>query len=143
MLSITKLGINVLSRFAKRLNASFVYQGYNIPFGEKFSDLNCKGTGAAHGTHYSVSYRVFFWDWEYGLVEVFTSSGNDADPLWSSIVNMLNHDGEVVDRARTKSISHVAILKDEYQDPGDGGVSTMTLDVYRFNERLLNEFVKA
>jgi len=140
MLSITKLGINVLSRVAKRLKASLVYKGYDIPFKEKFGDLNFKGAGAGHGTHYSVSYRVFVWDWEFGLVEVFTSSGSDAKPLWSSIKDILDYEGEIADRTVAKSISHIGILKDEYQDPGDGGNSTLTLDVYRFNERLLNRF---
>ena len=135
MISVNKLGKLALSKLAKKLNAFVEYPEGEIPFA-KF----CKDSSSRfHPASSSVTYAVYLWDWEYGLIKIHTLN---EFPLGLAIQSALTEE-ETDSRTETCRVSHVAIYIYSYSDDGCGSeYEHRNLEVYRFNLDKLNEWLE-
>ncbi len=134
MISVNKLGQLALSKLAKKLGATVKDCGEEIPFDTFFRES--KPSGEFSHLFMEVHYEVFLWDYEFGLLEIYSSLAD----LGTCIGLGLN--ARLEDTRKIESTpSHLAIYSYTCQeDEGRKKIETKELQTYRLNMEKLNEW---
>jgi hypothetical protein len=108
MLSITKLGIQALSRFAKEqgVKCPCLYRGYHNPDGVPYywarvtTDKTIPAKGYwCHDCSHQVEYSIYGWSWQEGLREASFSPTSTLGEIIADLLIKMPH------------LSHIAICE--------------------------------
>ncbi len=124
MLSITKLGIQVLSRFAKQHYCKPYYNGYYVPDREQHNGQLILAEGdICSACCNAMKYSIYGWSWQEGLRQAnFSTTDTLIEVLFDLLLQMPN-------------LSHVAI-KLEHENNIDN--RNLQLWIYRFDKGKLH-----